>query len=647
MKNLEKLKNIYVKASEFMRPPTILKASEWCETYLKVIDGPLAGQPLKLFSFQKEMIDAIHEEDKKAIVFKTSAQLGKTQTLNGILFYQMKHSGNNLGVLQSNVRELGVWLAGKIKPAIEQTPVLADLVTDKSDKNAVNNQSQIQLRSGQFIYCMSLTSPSHLRGKTLQTILLDEVDAAQESEEGDPILLATQRATTFGDEAIICVSSTPTTKHGAINKQFEQSDQRYFYVPCPHCNHSQIMKWDQVLKNMEWKVVQGKKIPDVDTAKYCCVECGEQWSEGDRIRAVSKGKFIAHNPGSPIAGFQLSRLYSPLANIRQIAMDYSEAYQSFSLATFYNTSLGETFDDLNADIEVSELEKLVTPVSVNTIPDPVVFLVSGADQQKDRLENTLIGVSEKALYILDHRSFYDFDCERADSKAYTELINFLKSDFRTVSGQKIPMLWANLDSGNGRATQAVYRNANRWNKLHAIKGSSSTTAPTIPVQPTRTGGQELYVLGVNQLKYKAQEIINRNLKGGAPVRVEISNTVPDDYAEQLTAEELKRVGTGAKWVIKKGRERNEAGDCFNYCLAAMELVLKGIKQNPWKRLREYKAKINAELLPEQETPPERDTATQEQLKSIATKQPEQNRNVLKPDRPLNRRPQKSGWITRR
>lgn len=76
-----------------------------------------------MFSFQNEMIDAIHEEDKKAIVFKTSAQLGKTQTLNGILFYQMKHSGNNLGVLQSNVRELGQWLAGQIKPAIEQTPV--------------------------------------------------------------------------------------------------------------------------------------------------------------------------------------------------------------------------------------------------------------------------------------------------------------------------------------------------------------------------------------------------------------------------------------------------------------------------------------------------------------------------------------------
>jgi len=647
VKNLDKLKIIYQKSAEFMRPPPILKASEWCEKYLKVIDGPLAGQPLKLFSFQKEMLNAIHLDDKKAIVFKTSAQLGKTQILNGILFYQMKHSGNNIGVLQSNVRELGQWISGKVKPALEQTPVLAELVTDKSDKNAVNNQSQIQLRSGQFIYCMSLTSPSHLRGKTLATALLDEVDAAQESDEGDPILLASQRCTTFGDEAIIVISSTPTTKHGAINKQFEQSDQRYFYVPCPHCDHSQVMKWDQVLKHMKWKQVQGKKIPDIETAKYCCVECEKQWSEGDRIRAVSKGKFIAHNPGSPIAGFQLSRLYSPLATIRQIAQDYAEAYQSFSLSTFYNTSLGETFDDLNADIEHSELEKLVTDISVKNIPESTTFITAGIDQQASRLECTLFGVSENAIRVLDHRSFYDLNCEKPDSPAYTKLIEFLKSDFRDVNGNKVPMLWGNIDSGNGRATQSVYKNANRWKKLHAIKGSSSATAPTIPIQPTRTAGQELYVLGVNQLKYKVSELINRNLKGDAPTKLEFSNTLPDDYFEQLTSEEQKRVGNSVRWSLKKGSERNEALDCFCYGLAGIELVLKGIKNNPWKRLREYKAKINAEVSPEPETPVERDTDPQEQLKPIATREPEPQKKTLKPDRPVIRRPQQTGWIKRR
>lgn len=318
-----------------------------------------------------------------------------------------------------------------------------------------------------------------------------------------------------------------------------------------------------------------------------------------------------------------------------MVQDYADAMQSYSLQTFYNTVLATSYDNLNADIDPHELEKFVTPVSVNNIPSDCLFLVAGGDQQKDRLENTLIGVGEKKLYVLDHRSFYDFDCERADSKAYTELINFLKSDFRDTEGKKVPMLWANLDSGNGRATNAIYRNCNRWNKLHAIKGSSSANAPTIPLKATTTAGQELFVLGVNMLKFKAQEILNRNLSDKAYVKIEFSNTLPDDYFDQLTAEELKRVGSGFKWVLKQGQERNEAGDCFNYCLAAIEQVMKGIKQNPWKRLREYKHKKNVDVQPREQNPVELDTAPQE-----SNSEPVQN--LRKPKRKITR--PRSSWM---
>lgn len=649
MKNIDKLKITFKNSAEFMTPPPVFPPSEWAEQNLIFVDGPMQGQKMKLFSFQKQIADSLLE-GKKKIVMKLPAQSGKTNLLNSMIGYKMFTSGHNVAIGQSTTRELGQWLNGKLLPMIHQSDSLCNLITAKSDKNAVNNQAQIQLVNGSFLYMLSLTSPSHLRGKSIGGgVFLDEVDAATANpDEGDPILLAEQRVTTFSGESAVVISSTPTTRYGAISVEYDKSDKRLFYCTCPHCTKEQTLDWENV--KFEWVVQQGKKIPVAQGAKYVCPHCQTAWTEGDRIRAIAGGKFRATNPASNIIGFHITRLVSPLATVESIVQDFADAYQSFSLQVFYNTALATSYDDLNAEVSTDELEQLKTDISVTNIPDDVVFLVAGGDQQKDRLENTLIGVSEKALYILDHRSFYDLDCERADSKAYTELINFLKSDFKTVSGQKIPLLWANLDSGNGRATQAVYRNCNRWNKLHAIKGSSSPTAPTVPIQPTRTGGQELYVLGVNQLKYKAQEIINRNLKGDVPLRLEISNTVPDDYSEQLTAEELKRVGSGIKWVIKKGYERNEAMDCFNYGLAAIELVLKGIKQTPWKRLREYKAKINADVLPEPENEPQDDLDTPEGLKPIATKQPEpkqSNRTLLKPDRPTVRRSQQSGWIKRR
>nr|WP_214249410.1 phage terminase large subunit family protein [Wolbachia endosymbiont of Anopheles demeilloni] len=41
--------------------------------------------------------------------------------------------------------------------------------------------------------------------------------------------------------------STPTI-HGIsrIEKEFEATDKRYFFVPCPHCNYYQVLKWPQI-----------------------------------------------------------------------------------------------------------------------------------------------------------------------------------------------------------------------------------------------------------------------------------------------------------------------------------------------------------------------------------------------------------------
>ncbi|HAX1953521.1 TPA: terminase, partial [Escherichia coli] len=156
----------------------------------------------------------------------------KTTILNGILFNQMANDPCNMIIGQSTAKEMSQYLAGKIRPSIEACDALKDVVTDKNDRNAVNNNNQLQLKTNHFLYMVSLTSPSTLRGKTAKVGLLDEIDAATASEEGDPVALAANRLTTFGDEGRLVVSSTPTSKLGSINQQWLSSDMRMFFVPC-------------------------------------------------------------------------------------------------------------------------------------------------------------------------------------------------------------------------------------------------------------------------------------------------------------------------------------------------------------------------------------------------------------------------------
>ncbi|PVO50902.1 terminase gpA endonuclease subunit [Salmonella enterica] len=629
--NKSKLKRLFKNASNLIRPPKKMLPSEWCENNMVLVDGPQAGSLVKLLSFQKGMIDAPFQEKKTRYTYMTSAQIGKTTILNGILFNQMANDPCNMIIGQSTKTEMSQYLAGKIRPSIEACEALKNIVTDKNDRDAVNNNNQIQLKTNHFLYMVSLTSPSNLRGKTVKLGLLDEIDAATVSEEGDPVALAANRLTTFGDESRLIISSTPTHKLGAINQHWLASDQRKFFVPCPHCGEHQVIEWENV--HFEWRNIDGKNLPDPDTARYICPHCKNAWTEGDRIRAVAVGEWRATKE-SETAGFWVSRLYSPFSTIRACVVDFSQAWQSFDLQSFYNTVLGQVYDDKDTAVESNELEELKTDVSIENIPDDVAFCCAGIDQQLDRAEVTVMGVARNKIYVLDHRSFYDVNCERFESPVWEQTVNFLKAKLTTVSGDRVPMLAAFLDTSNGRFTQAGYRVCTKWKNLHAIKGSSSTNAPIIPVKPTKTGGHELYMLGVNVAKSAVREMLVRNLKDNPHIGFEVSETVPDDWCDQVLSESVKRTANGVRWVKNPGSTRNEALDTLVYSYAASRWVL---SKSSWDKLYAIKAGLNREQEPEEETTQE---APQTQPETLTADKP--SRPTRPVQRPVQRR--RGSWI---
>ncbi|EMY7840717.1 phage terminase large subunit family protein [Escherichia coli] len=628
--NKFKLKRIFNAVSKHIRPPERKLPSAWVEDNIVLVDGPQAGAKVKLASFQKGMIDAPFLERKIKYVFMTSAQIGKTTILNGIIFNKMANDPANIIIGQATTKEMQQYLSGKIRPAIDECPILREAVTDKNDRNAVNNNNQIQLKSNHFLYMVSLTSPSNLRGKSAPYVLLDEVSgAAIDADEGNPVALAANRATTFGDEARIIVSSTPTTKLGIINQEWLASDQRKFFVPCPHCGEYQVIEWDHV--HFEWVNRDGRNVPDVDSARYVCPHCKTDWTEGDRIRAVAQGEWRATRE-SDVAGFWISRLYSPFSSIKACVSDFSQAWQTFDLQSFYNTVLGTVYDDAETAVEVNELEQLKTEVSVENIPDDVIFCCSGVDQQLDRVEATMLGIAKDKIYILDHRIWHDYNCERYESPVWDKLINFQKSRFTTVSGQRVPMLACFLDTSNGKFTQAGYRICTKWKNLHAIKGSSSGNAPLIPVKPTTTGGHELLMLGVNVGKTAVRELLTRNLKDNPHIGLEISETVPDDYLDQLLSESIKRTVTGTRWVKNPG-VRNEALDTLVYSFAASRHVLSKMS---WDKLIALKEKLNRETETAVEAPKTHSDEQKQETKPITHNKP--NR------RPMARPVRRNSWV---
>ena len=80
-------------------------------------------------------------------------------------------------------------------------------------------------------------------------IFLDEVDAypGDIDGEGDPIALAEARTISFGHRAKVFLTSTPTIKGvSRIEREYDLSDQRRYFVPCPQCGGMQWLRFERL-----------------------------------------------------------------------------------------------------------------------------------------------------------------------------------------------------------------------------------------------------------------------------------------------------------------------------------------------------------------------------------------------------------------
>ena len=543
------------------------------------------------FSFQKEPMDIAQERSTKKIVLQSCSQLLKTTVLQSIAFSLMANDPCNFAFGSSSESEVKKFKDGKFLPAIETSEVLKPLVTDKNDKNAANNSKQTQMVNGTFIYWLNLNTPGNLRGITTRCVLLDEVSNCEITDEGNPIKLAEARTSTFGSDSLVVVSSTPLYKDDLINAEYNLSDKRRYFVT-HSCGHEYIFEWEQVA--FEFKYLEnGRAIPDSTTTRLICPCCEQEIGEHTRHQMIDNGRWVATNPdGEPgVVGYQISRMYSPLNTITEMVSKFADALYNFNLQTFYNNELGLPYEDeYQKELDILQLESLrEDEFNLHKIPESTLGICISVDQQIDRCEATILGFDEKNIYVLGHEFFYGHDVTKIESQAWKDLDQFCRQDFRTVEGRLVPTLAVFVDSSNGNATDTVKKFTARWAKYHPIKGSSSTTGDLF--KESTQAGYKLQILNVHDQKNTIRKLLNLMLSteaDNAPVKLRFSSSLPTDYFEQLSAEELKPAGGKLVWRLKKGQRRNESLDCLCYGLIAIAYAQSKLGNQPFKKLREYK-----------------------------------------------------------
>jgi phage terminase large subunit GpA-like protein len=286
-----------------------------------------------------------------------------------------------------------------------------------------------------------------LRSMPARYLFMDEIDAypGDLDGEGDPISLAMKRTSTFKRNRKVFMPSTPTVKEAShVERFFLQSDQRYYYLPCPHCGHYQTITWAKIV----WK--EGEP----DTAEMCCESCGALIPEQHKTQMLEQGEWRATAKSSDptLRGYHLSALYSPLGwySWSDAARDFLAAKNNReSMKTWINTTLGETWEEDGQQADPNALIAFAENYDSGYIPDSVLLLTAGIDTQDDRLECQIIGWSTGGTpWIIDHSIFWG---DPAKPDCWRDLDNHL---LQSYGGLKI--VSAFIDSG-GHHTEAVYK----------------------------------------------------------------------------------------------------------------------------------------------------------------------------------------------
>ena len=560
------------------KPPKKLTLSEWADEYAYLsAESSAEGGRWHTLPYQKGIMDAITNNNIEQVTVMKSARVGYSKILNHIIAYHIHQDPCGIMVVQPTIEDASGYSKEEIAPMIRDTKVLTNLVSDAKTRDSNNTILQKQFPGG-VLSLVGANSARGFRRVSRRIVLFDETDGypASAGTEGDQIKLGIARTQYFWNRKIVA-GSTPTIKDfSRIERLFEQSDQRRYYVPCPDCGHMQYLRWP----NMRW---EGS---DTDNVSYACEECGVLIPHNKKRWMVERGEWRATQPGNGRhVGFHIwaAYSYSPNAEWSNLAEEFElSKHDPEQLKTWINTTLGETWEDeyaskVGADALMERAAEAKYEVTVP--PEEALVLCMGCDVQDDRLSMSVFGFGRnEEMFLVDRKVIYGSPA-RAD--LWKQMDEVLMGQYVSQDGFEMKIESAAIDTG-GHYTQETYQYVRERSQLGliGIKGIGQKGKPPLGKPTTQDitfsgkalrRGVKLFPVGVDVIKTTLHNKLKNAEKGEGYIH--FYPTITHDYFEELTAErQVLRYKHGYQervWM-KKSNARNEALDEMVYSWAAFE-----------------------------------------------------------------------------
>lgn len=578
-----------------LRPEPRLSVSDWADRY-RMLSSTASAEPgqwrTSRTPYLRQIMDNLSSTDPcREVVFMKGAQVGATEMGFNWVGYVIDVSPGPMLLVQPTLETLKRASKTRFDPMVEATPRLTEKIAPSRSRDSGNTTFQKDFPGGTVVLT-GANSAVGLRSMPIRFLFLDEIDGypLDLEGEGDPISLAEARTRTFARKKIFKVSTPTVEGRSVIEREFMNTDQRYFMVPCPHCQHEQALVFD----NLKWD--KGKP----ETALYFCEECGAGIEERFKTTMLAEGRWVAKKPELTSlykAGYHLNSLYSPNGWYSWVdaARDWEDAQgDDNKLKTFTNTVLGLTWKEKGDAPEWQNLYNRREPYQLNRPTKEVAFLTAGVDVQKDRIEVEIVGWCRgKRSYSVDYRVLPGDTSSKAVWDALAAIVG---EQWEREDGRIMPLRLMAVDTGF--RTTEVYDFCQRFDVTRVIPVKGQDKQQLVVAAPkqihTTSAGKKV---GRVRIWNVGTSVVKSELYGWLKLELAEDGAAPPGYCHfpeydqhffrMLTAEQVQyRVVRGypvPEWVKKY--ERNEALDCRVYARAAAAVVgIDRFREENWKTL---------------------------------------------------------------
>jgi phage terminase large subunit GpA-like protein len=505
------------------------------------------------------------------IVLCFGAQLGKTETELNMIGYALDQTSSPTMMVYPTDTIAKFASDKRVQPMIKSVKS----ISDKFDENS--KLLELDFNNGNYMVLVGANSPSSLSSRSIKYLFFDEIDKypAFAGKEADPIKLATERTKTFVDKKIVMVS-TPTVESGNIWQAFmSANERRQYYVPCPHCGVSQVLKFKQI----KWPEEHNDNADMIrDTAYYECEHCGERIYDKHKMEMLRRGEWRAVNESQSkvrSVSYHLSSIYSPWVTFGDVAYEFKNSKGTpATLMNFINSWLAEPWRSAKTK-STQNMEFTQSNYPCGVVPDKAILLIASVDVQLDHFwwEVRAYAPGVKS-YLIDYGQASTWD-------DLEEII--INREYPSEYGEPRQVMKAGIDSGF--RTDEVYQFCSRFPEVCIpLKGSSNHTTMAAPYTMTSlekgvVGGLKLYVLNTD---YWKDFIFARMIRPADEVgTIHLYKECPQEYSDHLRSEEkqeIRNVKTGAvtvQWKPLTSHPVNHLLDTCTYNAAVADIA--GVK----------------------------------------------------------------------